>query len=268
MKLFIITIAYCPAALLARSLTLYQKTRSLVPYRHIVVQGHYPINRAKNNNDIKLITECFDGIELWDPGENLGSAQSQNWALKKLDITPNDFFINLDPDSACLQHNWDYAMKSVLEADENCALISCNAPMVQRYSHQANAPFQIVDNDGVPRYGIPSLPTPFNLSMWRYSFIKEIGGIPQMGLFWGETEAPFYAACQQRGKYHAYLLDFMENEHGKFMQDRQQNEWKDFHMRVSADKQFLGNFEEFLRAKYPNLLEIDTCKDLTNFNHP
>ena len=265
MRIFTITVSYAPAALLARCLIQYQKTRAIKPYRHVVALGHYPINRLKNNNDTKLIVDCFDGIELWDPCENLGSAQTQNWILSRLDIKDGDYFINLDPDSHCPKPNWDHAMKTVLDNNENCALISCMAPMVERYLNGRT--LVEMSREGNARFAVPQQPTPFNLSMWRYSFIKEIGGIPQMGLWWGETEAPFYSHCQRRGKYHAYLSDFLENEDGKFMQDKEQNEWKDLHMR-NRSTPFHGNFEEFLRWKYPSLAEMNTCKDLSNHNHP
>lgn len=266
MKLFTLTVAYAPAALVARSLILYQKYRALRPYRHIVVQGHYPINTKKNHSDIKLVVDCFEGIELWDPGKNLGSAQSQNWALNQLDIGQDDVFVNLDPDSACCQQDWDAVLVMGLKKEPDCVLVSCNAPMVQRY--RQTAPFERRFSVGRSSFGIADRPTPFNLSAWRHSFIKEIGGIPQAGLWWGETEAPFYVECQRRGKFHAYALDYMEDEHGKFMQDRQQNEWKDLHMRTPPPNQFLGNFDEYLRWKYPGLAEMDTAKDFSNHNHP
>lgn len=264
MNVVTITVAYCPAALLARSLILYERTRAIKPYRHIVIQGHYPINEAKNTNDIALIARCFDGIEIWDPGKDLGSAQSQNWCLKQLDLKDDDFFINLDPDSACMNQGWDAGLLNGLQGVGNCVLMSCMAPMIVRYGADLSNQFKV----GGLTYAIPARPTPFNLSMWRYSFIKEIGGIPQLGLWWGETEGAFWGHCQQRAKFHAYALDFMEDESGKFIQDKQHNDYKNFHMRTTPDKQFLGSFEEYLRWKHPALLEIDTVKDLTDHAHP
>jgi hypothetical protein len=161
-------------------------------------------------------------------------------------------------------------MREVLRYDENCVLISCMAPMVERYLKAKHEELTVKAPNGLDplKWGIPKSPTPFNLSMWRYSFVREMGGIPQLGLWWGETEAPFYQQCRAKQKYHAYLLDYLENEDGKFMQDKQQNEWKDLHMRTPPPHQFLGNYDEYLRWKYPKLADIDTCKDLTNYNHP
>lgn len=284
MKLYIITVIYGPAVMLARSLACYRKSCHLKNVHHVVVDGHYPINEKKNCNDVKLVCDAFN-IEYMDLGRNLGSAQSQNWCLQRLDIKESDYFINLDPDSDCQEYGWDLAMSKVFDNDPNCVLISCMAPMVKRYLGDTplekkgnvipkeNTPAfgffpKEADAPIIPRYVISPKPTPFNLSMWRYSFIKEIGGIPQMGLWWGETEGPFYQACKRRDKYHAYLLDYLENEDGKFLQDKQNNEYKDLHMRTAPPNQFLGSFEEFLRWKYPKLLEIDTCKNLQDHNHP
>lgn len=263
MKLFVITVAYAPAALVARSLILYRKYRYLRPYRHIVVQGHYPINEKKNTNDIKLLVNCFEDIELLDPGKNLGSAQSQNWALQHLDIGPDDFFINLDPDSACCQHDWDNVLLQAMKNPE-CILASCNAPMIQRY--RQSAPFTNTFKDGRLTFGVPEKPTPFNLSLWRYSFIKQIGGIPQGGLWWGEVEGAMWGAMQRAGKFHCYSLDVMENEMGKQMSDATHFKYKDAHMRSSPENQFLGSYSEYLAWKHPHLLEIDTCIDLTDLN--
>jgi hypothetical protein len=265
MKVFAITVAYCPASLLARSLMLYARTRAIQPYKHIVALCGFPIDRKKNENDIRLICEAYGGIDLIDLGGNIGSAQSQNEILRRIDITEEDFFINLDADSACLTAGWDKEMLKVMRNLPDCALISCMAPMVKRYL--GDTPLQKVQNAHFQNIGIPFKATPFNLSMWRYSFVKEIGGIPQGGIWWGETEGPFYGACQSRGKYHAYLLNCVEDENGKFMQPRQQNEWKDLHLRVVPEEQFSGNFEEFLRWKYPSLSEIDTAKDFSDHNH-
>lgn len=121
---------------------------------------------------------------------------------------------------------------------------------------------------GEIRVGVPTTPTPFNLSLWRYSFVREIGGIPQLGLSWGETEGPFYAHCQRRGKYHGYLLDYIEDEDGKFMQDKQHNEYKNAHMRSAPENQFPGTFEEYLNWKHDELAALDTCKNLDDHNHP
>lgn len=263
MKIVTITVAYCPAVLLARSLILYERTRSIKPDRHIIIQGHYPINEKKNTNDIQLITQCFDGLELWDPGKDLGSAQSQNWCLKQLGLQDDDVFLNVDPDSSCPIQGWDAGLIKGLD-NPICVLVSCLAPMVLRYNATWSGEFKAGDFT----YKIPAKPTPFNLSAWRYSFIKEIGGIPQGGLMWGETEGAFWAHCQQRGKFHAYAINFLENEDGKFMQDRQHNNYKNLHMRTTPDKQFLGTFTEYLRWKHPELLEIDTCKNLLDHNHP
>jgi hypothetical protein len=228
-----------------------------------VVQGHYPINKEKNNRDIKILCEA-NGFKYLDPGYDMGSAQSQWWALQQLGAKDGDYWVNLDPDSACDDTDaWMRDAYIVLDSDPNCIVASCMSPMVQTFLKERNIKLEekTTDVDNRIRYGIAHNPVPFNLSMWRYSFFNEIGGIPQMGEKWGEVEGPVFHQAQMRGKYHAYLLDYMEDESGKFMQDRCLLEYKDAYLRTTGPNQFIGSFTEFLALKYPELLKIDTYID-------
>lgn len=264
MKIYTITVAFCPAAQLARCLAeQYVWNDSTSGSDHYVVQGHYPINREKNNRDIEMITHAF-GLTFLDPGRDLGSAQSQWWALQQIGAKEGDYWINLDPDSCC-DTGWELAATTVLEKDENCIVISCRAPLIDAFIASKNYVLdeKIVKNEyragtQVFRYGIARQPIPFNLSMWRYSFFKELGCIPQAGEMWGEVEAVVHQQAKMRDKYHAYLLDHVEEEQGKFMQDKQLLEYKDLSMRSPPDKKFYGIFREYLAWKYPHLLEMDT----------
>lgn len=250
--IYTITVAFCPAAQLARSLKLFEITRTQsLPTRKIVVLGHYPINKKKNNRDIELICDAF-GFECFDPGTDLGSAQSQNWILEKISAGNEDFFLNLDPDSHCPKIGWDLAMKDTLDMFENCVLISCWSKMWEPFRNRLGSwldyPKSICARD----------PMPFNLSMFRCSFIKEIGGLRQLGEKWGELESPFHQSCVHHGKYHAYLMDCIEDESGKYMQDRQLLEYKDLYLRTDGPNKFTGTYEEFLKYKYSELLKMDS----------
>ncbi len=247
--IYAITVAFCPAAQLARSLMLYKRTRGLMPDRHIVVQGHYPINRKKNNRDIEMICEAA-GVELWDPGSDLGSAQSQNWALEKLEAGDGDFFINIDPDSAGSNH-WDSLAYIFLDKNVDCALVSCWSDMWEPYRNRLGASSDLDVMKAIH-------PTPFNLSMFNCGFIKEIGGLRQLGEKWGELEACFYQECQQRGKYHAYLMNCIEDTSSKYMQDKQLLDYKDGYLRSTGEKQFTGTYLEYLKWYHPDLLKTDT----------
>lgn len=255
MRVFVITVAYCRSAQLARSLLEYQQSHLIQPFKHIVVQGHYPIDRERNNKEIELIVQSYKHAELWDPGDNIGSAQSQQWALEQLQVEDNDVFINLDPDSACRKVGWDEALVRVMKADKNCAVISLNSPMTSGFIESRNQKIteKIVDT---LRVGIPDRPTPFNLSAFNCSFIKNMGGLRQIFPFWGDLEAVVYQQASAKGLYHGYLVDYMEDEQGKFFHPLSNNEWKDLHARTSGPDQFLGNYQEFLAYKYPHLLEL------------
>lgn len=250
-RIFTITVAFCPASQLARALLVHEKIRRLIPDRHIVIQGHYPINKKKNNRDIEMICENAE-VEFMDPGEDLGSAQSQNWALEKINPSSKDFFINWDPDTNVKDIGWDVAAHKFLVRNPDCVLVSCWSEQWKTFRNRV----EIVNND--PLIAKAIAPTPFNLSMFRCGFVKEIGGLKQLGERWGELEAIFYQECIKRNKYHAYTMDHEEDYSGKFMQDRQLLEYKDAYMRTAGPNQFIGSYEEFLKLKYPELLSINT----------
>lgn len=252
MKTYVLTVAFCRSAQLARCLLEYQKYASLPIDRHIVIQGHYPIDTERNNEEIKLIVESYGNAELWDPGKDIGSAQTQSWALERLQLEDEAYWINLDPDSACRIKGWDIAMKDVLDNDPQCVTISCQSPMVQGFVQQRGQEF-VEKSVAFRRTGILAQPTPFNLSMFRYSFIKEIGGVPQGFPCWGELEGPLHYQATIRGRYHSYLLDFVEDEKGKFFHPHTNAEWKDLHARTVGPEQFLGSYGEFLNYRYPEI---------------
>lgn len=249
MNVYAISAAFCPAAQLARSLKEYEKYREITPYRHIVVDCHYPINTEKNRSDIKIICETF-GVELWDCGEDIGSAQSQNWVLERLSdvLEDDDVFINVDPDASCRTHGWDLKMMQVLKEDEKCVVITNNSPMVMGFIERRH---QVMEHKVIAGHKvmIPDIPTPFNLSMWRINFLRALGGIPQAFPFYGEVEAPVFNMARINGYYHCYLEDTMEDEQGKLMHDADFERWKDLHARTDGPESFAGSFGEWLQTK-------------------
>lgn len=240
-----ITAAFCPAAQLARSL--FEFNESSVD-RHIIVNCHYPIAHDRNQNDLKILMasycDRFPNVEFWDPGSDIGSAQSQNWALDLLAekglINDGDYFINLDPDAAC-RTNWIIDAAIALYADSGLVVVSCNAPMVEGFVERRHQVLEEKVVAGVPLL-LPDIPTPFNLSMWRYSFIRDLGGIPQKFPMYGEVEGPIFVSARQHGYYTAYLKNHRENEDGKLMHHPAFEAWKDAHAREHT---FLGSFAEY-----------------------
>lgn len=261
MKVYALTIAFCPASQFARTMLEWTNSDNCSHVdRHIVVDGHYPINTKKNSRDIKLLCQSFPLCEYVDYGADLGCAQTQTRVMHEM----HDFdaFVNVDPDSAC-KTDWLWEAMRLMETDENCIVASCMSPLVEKFIASRNISLEkktLKASNGFynANIGIARNPIPFNLSLWRCDFFRSIGGVPQMGEKWGETEGPTYSIANQQGKYHAYLLDHMEDEQGKLMQDRQLLEYKDAHLRSGPENRFFGYYEEYLRWKHPNLIEMDT----------
>jgi|ERR1019366_9334639 hypothetical protein len=259
--IYAIVNAFCPTVQLARTLIEYDNN-PLVD-KLIIVNSHYPSRHyEKNQTDFRILMDSYCHIHskctVLDPGQDLGSAQAQNYALDEFAVEldeENSYFINLDPDAACrakgdpiLGDNWISAAKRVLDSDFQLAVVSCNAPMVENFISTRHQNMEIKEVAGI-RLMLPDVPTPFNLSMWRYSFIKSIGGIPQKFPYYGEVEGPVFGLTRAHGFYNAYLKDYMEDEQGKLMHDRAFEDWKDAHARENT---FLGNFKEYIEQN--NLL--------------
>lgn len=260
-NLYVITVAYCRSAQLAYCLMNF---KSRIIDSHYFVQGHYPIDAERNNKEIELIFDSYrrrmsleaTNCEFHDPGGNIGSAQSQNWMLKKIELKDDDYWINLDPDSIC-HSNWIEDAIYVLDHQPECAFVSCNSPMVQSFTKVRGIfPIQPPDENLTSKVGMAHRPTPFNLTMWRGKFIREIGEFTQMGPWWGELEGMMYSHCQRLHYYHAYLLDHMEDESGKYFHPSTNADWKTKHMRTIGPEQFVGNYEEYLKYFHPHLIDL------------
>ena len=178
--IYAVTVCYCRSAQLARCLLEYH---SNIADKHVFVLAHYPIDTERNNHEIRLIIESYQKrvgypVEILDPGGDIGSAQSQQWALEQLNVDwEKDYWINLDPDSIAITPGYQQAMKEALDADPNLAVVSLMCPMV-RDLLQARGQ-ELVTSLVRRTVGIPQSPSPFNLSMFRCSFLKDICGIRQ-----------------------------------------------------------------------------------------
>lgn len=257
MKTYALTIAFCPASQFAWAMAQWHNTGNCVDVdEHLVVIGHYPINRLKNNRDIKMIAKAY-GIDCIDYGEDLGCAQTQTRVMKEMQ--DYDAFINVDPDSHCAT-NWYMDAVQVMDRYPDCVVVSCISPLVNQFlkDRDRQLDYSQVDSSSIS-IGIARQPTPFNMSLWRCEFFREIGGVPQLGERWGDTEAGVFFYANPTGKYHVYLMNHMEDESGKLLQDRQLLEYKDLHLRSAEHNKFYGVYVEYLRDKYPGYELIDTC---------
>lgn len=252
--IYTITVCYCRSAQLARCLLEYH---SNIADKHVFVMGHYPIDTERNNHEIRLIIDSYKKrvdypVEILDPGGDIGSAQSQQWALEQIGVDwEKDYWINLDPDAIAITPLWQHTMKMALESEPNLVVISLMCPMVSTLLAARGQ--KLYERYGI---GVPDAPTPFNLSMFKCSFLKEIGGIRQYFPSWGELEGVIFKEATQGGKYHGYLLDYWEDESNKYFHPKSNEEWKNLHARTQGPTQFLGTYKEFLDYHYPDIANL------------
>lgn len=242
MKVHFITAAFCKADQLAHAILKARHELDQID-SWAVVGCHYPINRAENMRRLKMIAEAANCIWL-DPGEDLGSAQSQNWAIKQLGLGDDDFIVNLDPDAASAEPGWLQAMKDVMEADPLCALVHLNNPYVNGKIVGEVLPVEKREVGG-RKIAIPLQGEMFNMTMWRVSFLKKIGGILQMHRWYGQVELPMYMAAREHKMWNGYLTDFMETEIGRGLEDQGFRQWKYDHVMQT----FQGKFGEWCELR-------------------
>ena len=248
-RIFVIMVGFGPKRQIEASLRRFQPAYEAWPCPRntdlnlIFVNGHFPLNYKDNQDGLRELVESF-GFKFLDPGKDIGSAQSQHWALEQVGAEDGDYWINLDPDSACDNPNWLKALFSTIESCPDIAILSLNSFWFwERVLRLGALP---VENRfvGPYRVWIPLKPDLFNLSIWRVGPIFKIGGIAQGTPFWGNVEGPMRHALSMIGYKTAILYDFTEATDLKTMQPMEFIEWKFSH---GITRTFLGSFGDYCK---------------------
>lgn len=246
MKIHPLTVTFCRPEMLAHAYIQFHKFRSkkLDYQRPTVISGHYPVDYQMNIQACWMIADAL-GARWFDPLEDIGSAQSQNWAMQRLEreevLKEEDLTFNMDADSQCLIPGWDEAMVDILKADPKIAFVSLNAPIIAERIAKKTLPIEYMEIAGHKCFKTLR-PEQFNMTFIRYSILKQINGLPQEHPWYGQVETPFYNKIRELGYYNVYLSDFMENESPKMMHDPLFANWK--YMHVTG--MFKNKFKEFL----------------------
>ena len=245
MKVFVICVAFGNADQVGASLRRFKSALPVGPgieLDKVVVNGHFPLNYKSNQALLPSVCE-ENGFRLLDPGKDLGSAQSQNWALRELGAKDGDFFVNLDPDSACDMEGWLTALLEVMKSERKIAILSLNTFWHWERIFRLGLP---VETRYVGKYRVlfPLTPDLFNLSVWRVEALNRIGGVLQGTASWGNVESFTMAALARADYRTALLYNFMEATDLKLMQPMEFIDWKKAH---GVDRTFPGNFGEYCK---------------------
>lgn len=217
------------------------KQRNGCEIDQVFVNGHFPLDYERNQLGLKqMVTRC--GFRFLDPGKDIGSAQSQQWALEQVGANDEDYWVNLDPDSACDQYGWLEALFTTIERCPDIGILSLNSQWHWERAHRLGVLDLETRYIGDYRVEIPNQPDMFNLSIWRMKALNAISGIQQGTPYWGNVESYTRHALALMGYRTAILYDFMEATDLKLMQPMVFIDWK---VRHGIKQDFPGSFKEY-----------------------
>lgn len=242
MRVFVLTLAYAPAAVLKAGIErLYETATS--SFHHVIVDQHYPFNRSDVMREVWRLGSVYEARVL-DPGKNLGLHQGHNWALAQCKLQDDDIVILYDPDSWPLTNGWDQAIVDVMRADRGFDIVGLIDPRSRRE----------LDERGIAWEGFVSglyVQQPVRdgiISVAGYSgaLLNRFGGFDEVLPYYGGLEAAMWGRLQAHGGKWCYLTNHDESLHLQELADPEFKAYKDAHAQTRT---FAGTFEEWLAAR-------------------
>src|SRR4030042_4053004 len=209
MATIVITPAFCKAALLEQSLANYYEYQT-ENYEHWILVNHYPVNRKKNNNEIRKVAEKFK-CKVFDSEYDRGLHNSVNNFYAHNPQPPGSIHIGFDPDSAIeqLSHGFDKALSGTLQ----CGIIDHSIAFLALWGigaeiHKKDLINKLFINDNAVIIH-PTIEM-FSVGAIDLDFIKLIGGFSQPNNYYGGAEVYFWSYMQKYNKKLAYLTEYKE----------------------------------------------------------
>lgn len=243
MKLYTLMLSFAPARIIEPSLeNLFLK--SPYPTQLVITDNHYPLNRVANRKELVRLSIKY-GALLFDSGADIGAAQSFNQVTDHLPLNDGDFILGYDPDSWAIEPGFDGAMVSVLQKYPDLAYVSLANDDV---TFKAND-IQWEDRGDVK---IPlNRPEMNNITLFRWSWLKHIGGLRQICNYYGFLENHLWKSLQETGMHMGYLPTHKEDIRLTALHDPEYIQWKAEHVGFK----FEGSFGDYLIKLYrPDLL--------------
>lgn len=250
--IFTITLGYAPFHMLRESIAQYYRTSTYKFHRHIYVDQHYPKDKELNRTKCTEICNEY-GMEIIDPGKNLGLHHGFNYALNIIGPKSDDIVIAFDPDSFPLTQGWDSALISVLSSPDIC-WATLMAPRclndLSKYICESKT-INGINATIAPRAVVNTT------CAWKISFLEKIGGLRENSEYYGHLEAPMYHEMQKLGLKWAFLPDFTESEDLNLRHDPEYGQYKLVHAHLGTYKK---DFESWLHDGKPGLDKISEIR--------
>lgn len=242
MKIYAVTLGFCPAKVLSLGLESLAKTKT-ISMQHYFMWGHYPLNQIENKKGTMDL--CDQHQIFWRDSElDRGLTGNFNYWMELVKPEPDSFIMGLDPDmNPPKEKGWDQAMVDVLNADPKLAWCSLNIDAIRHNIHTG-----LLRGDTKMLAGqtcfYPERVDMFNITLWRTSFLLETKGLHANWNYYGGIEVQMVNRARSKGLNYCYLYDWEEQPSFGHLGDPEYMAYKNAHIHG-----FKGSFKEFLVYK-------------------
>lgn len=245
MKIYTLTLGFCPWRVLDAGMDDYYSTAAIKPDRHYFLDQHYPMGREDNLVNFKRICDRH-GIAYIDSGHDRGMCEGWNMMMDIIPFESGDVLIGYDPDAKPLSKGWDKAMIDVLKAASIFDIVATSQSFTNEHIYPVGViqgTFSNVAKQNIFRVNLPSLDM-MTVTAARWELLKDRKLVSGMA-YWGGTESTVRDWMIERGTTYCYLLDHQENNGNAHLGDIEYRHYKD-----ALIKGYQESFEEYLKAGY------------------
>jgi len=251
MAIHAITLAFCNAEILTRSINAFHATRNpaLPLSGHYVVHQHYPLEPESIARGLEGM-RLAHGIRVLDPGRNLGLHEGINWALRQINPKDEDIIIGYDGDSLPITEGWDMALVRAIEAkrsDGKGEVVWSTLGNPRTLQDVCERGYDEVTADGYLKLLLTRRPIANSICAWRYGWLRRVGFLTEPRAFYGHLEAAMFSKLGS-GERWAVVRDWGESDELRYLHDRAYviYKWRHAHL-----NDWPGDFESFVLAGCP-----------------
>lgn len=232
---WIVTPAFCKADLLDRCLNNIHRSPTgdkISPpgFTHVVIDGHYPVNKAENRVEIQKLCQYYGCVYL-DPGRDLGLHGNLNYAMNTLNVSAEDGWVGVDPDDFPVPGSIQ-KLVAVMEMNRTIAVLGLSFDVIYQRIKEGKLQLHQVGPHLV--YYHPTVEM-FKVAAFNLRFIKSLPqGFHEERNYYGGIEAYLHGQWLRQGLRLAYLPESCENvvldKSDPYFCDPEYRLWKDDHL--------------------------------------
>lgn len=243
MKKWIVTPAFCKASLLELNFKNFAKAPPK-DFRHIVIDGHYPVDKEHNRQAIRALCDQYGAIYL-NPGCDLGLHGNLNYAIEAMNIGKEDVFVGCDPDDFPQPGSLE-KLADIIQSDRSIAVLALNFCLIKIRIQEGKVTKGYSGNHVV--YSHPSVEM-FKVAAFQMELIHQIPGkFNEPFKYYGGIESYLFYHWRQRKLHLAYIDEHCEelmiDRNDPTLFDKSYERWKCAHV----GEGFTGSFETFITS--------------------